>query len=69
MNNGKLDGNMVQGAKERLRLFNYALTCIISHLHIEAKSSMFIRSHLDEDQIIMRDHSIQLKEHSFIQIH
>ena len=31
---------------------------IISHLDVEAESSVFVWSHLDQDQIIMRDDSI-----------
>lgn len=34
-----------------------------SHLDIEAEASVFIRSHLDQDQVIVRDYSVQLKEH------
>lgn len=34
-----------------------------SHLDIEAEASVFIRSHLDQDQVIVRDYSVQLEEH------
>lgn len=39
-----------------------------SHLDIEAEASVFIRSHLDQDQVIVRDYSVQLEEHKSSQI-
>lgn len=39
-----------RGLKQRENLYSY--------LDIEAKTSVFIRSHLDQDQIIVRDNAI-----------
>ncbi len=58
-----MDKDLSQGPKkrykEREQTFSYCVpTSTSSHLDIEAETSVFVRSHLDQDQIIMWDNSI-----------
>lgn len=50
---------MKKRQKEHEHTFSFCVPFSVnSNLDIEAKTSVFVRSHLDQDQIIMRDSSI-----------